>query len=118
MLEKFNPNAVDIRLTPAALAHFQDYLTSHPEAVALRFTVKKSGCSGFKYVTELAEHITETDLYIANDSNLKIIVEQPNLAYLNGMVVDYINQNLGQSKVVFINPNEQGKCGCGESFSV
>ncbi|MDF2940130.1 MAG: iron-sulfur cluster assembly accessory family protein [Gammaproteobacteria bacterium] len=118
MVEKFNPNEVDITLTEAALKHFECYLSEHPEAEALRFTVKKAGCSGFKYVTELVDRIIDTDVFIPNASNLKLVVEQPHLAYLNGMVVDYVSQNLGQSKVVFINPNESNRCGCGESFSV
>ncbi|MDF2690833.1 MAG: iron-sulfur cluster assembly accessory family protein [Gammaproteobacteria bacterium] len=118
MVEKFNPNQVDITLTEAALKHFENFLKANPQAQALRFTVKKSGCSGFKYVTELANQLVDSDIDIANAKALKIVVDKANLAYLNGMIVDYISQNLGQSKLVFINPNEKNKCGCGESFSV
>jgi len=117
MVETFNPNKLDITLTDSALKHFELYLGSHPEAKALRFTVKKSGCSGFKYVSELVDRIIDNDLFIPNSLNLSLVVEQANLVYLNGMVIDYVSQSLGQSKVVFINPNEKNRCGCGESFS-
>ncbi|MDF2529625.1 MAG: iron-sulfur cluster assembly accessory family protein [Gammaproteobacteria bacterium] len=117
MVETFNPNEVDIKLTDSALQHFELYLNAHPEAKALRFAVKKAGCSGYKYVTELLDRISDSDLCIPNDKGLNLVVEQPHLVYLNGMVVDYVTQALGQSKVVFINPNEKNKCGCGESFS-
>ena len=115
MVEKFNPNQVNINLTDAALKHFAMYLSAHPEAKALRFTIKKSGCSGFKYVTELVDRIVDSDVSIPNEKNLNLVVEAPQLSYLNGMLIDYVSQNLGQSKVVFINSNEEGRCGCGQS---
>jgi iron-sulfur cluster assembly accessory protein len=118
MVDTFNPNKVDITITESALKHFSEYLNLHPEAKALRFTVKKAGCSGYKYISELIDKTLDNDLHIQNPLNLNLVVEQPNLVYLNGMIIDYISQGLGQSKVVFINPNETGKCGCGESFSV
>ena len=37
---------------------------------------------------------------------------------LIGTTVDYIVDDLGNSRFDFVNPNETGRCGCGESFHV
>jgi iron-sulfur cluster assembly protein len=37
---------------------------------------------------------------------------------LFGMQVDYVSDALGNAKFEFANPNETGRCGCGESFHV
>jgi iron-sulfur cluster assembly protein len=37
--------------------------------------------------------------------------------YLVGTEMDFVEEKLG-SNFVFRNPNETGRCGCGESFNV
>jgi iron-sulfur cluster assembly protein len=115
MVDQFNPNQVDITLTESAIQHFKHYLAQHPEAVALRFSVKKAGCSGLSYSTDLIDAIADTDVKIPAECPL--VVDQGSLVYLNGLVIDYVKQSLGQAKIVYLNPNEEAKCGCGVSFS-
>jgi iron-sulfur cluster assembly protein len=39
------------------------------------------------------------------------------MMYIFGSTMDYVEDDM-QSSFVFDNPNETGRCGCGESFSV
>lgn len=116
-VEKFNPKAVNINLTAAVLSHIHKTLSAHPEALGFRFATKKAGCSGLSYVAELAHEIHRHDVRLPNPDNLAIYVAEDSLEYLNGLTVDLIKKSLGQTQLTYINPNETGRCGCGESFS-
>ncbi|MFT7412399.1 MAG: iron-sulfur cluster assembly accessory protein [Paraglaciecola sp.] len=87
-------------------------------AVGLCFSVKKSGCNGFKYVLDFIDKpSTQEHLAIINDDELKLYVTQEALPYVNGTKIDCVTEGL--NKVIkFINPNSSAECGCGESFSV
>lgn len=102
-----------IKITDAALAHFAKVLT--PDHFVL-INTKKSGCSGLSYVTEVKEGEPPQDA-IKVAQTLPIFVVSESMQYLHDMVLDYQTQGL-QSKLVYINPNETGRCGCGESFTV
>jgi len=107
-----------ITLTPKVLNHFAAKLEqAGPEALILLRT-KTSGCSGLAYVTEIINTPPDASMLpVPNTANLPIFVHSDSCQYLQGMTLDYQTEGL-QSKLVYINPNETGKCGCGESFSV
>ena len=44
-----------VTLTPAAVARIRTYLAETPGGTGLRFGVRKSGCSGFAYVVDIAK---------------------------------------------------------------
>jgi iron-sulfur cluster assembly protein len=48
---------------------------------------------------------------------ITFVIDAKALPYVNGTVVDFVEDKLGSS-FVFDNPNEKGRCGCGESFHV
>ena len=48
---------------------------------------------------------------------VKVIVDGKAVPYLAGTVMDYVEDRLGAC-FKFDNPNEAGRCGCGESFTV
>lgn len=116
--QSFDPSKPYINLTAEAEKHLQQYLSANPQAKGLRLTTKKTGCSGYMYISELATELTEKDLPVENQSALPIFMTNHSLALLNGLTIDYQTQSLGQSKLIYINPNETAKCGCGESFGV
>jgi len=118
MIEQFTPNYVTINVTPAALQHLEEQRQQHPQAVGLRLFTKKAGCSGLTYQSILIESVTAEDIEATSNAPLPIYVDQRSLAYLNGLTVDFIKKTLGQSQLTFINPNETGRCGCGESFTI
>jgi iron-sulfur cluster assembly protein len=48
---------------------------------------------------------------------VKLVVDPMAVMYLVGTELDWVEDRLG-SQFVFKNPNEKGRCGCGESFTV
>ena len=102
-----------ITITEKALVHFTKQLS--PSHFVL-ISTKKSGCSGLAYVTEIKDGEVPSDAVKLSET-LPIFMAKESEAYLHDMVLDYQTQGM-QSKLVYINPNETGRCGCGESFSV
>jgi iron-sulfur cluster assembly protein len=105
-----------ITITPAANERMRHFLADTPTAAGVRFGVKRTGCSGFAYVVDLAETIGEGDRRVEVDG-LPLIVNDKNLSMVEGTVIDFQRQGLNAS-FVFHNPNATGECGCGESFTV
>lgn len=87
------------------------------DAVALRLVVKATGCSGNSYQMEFAREVTDGDDRIEKGGAV-LIVAKTQSWMLFGTVVDYGADDLGNEKFLFTNPNETGRCGCGESFQV
>lgn len=115
----FNPTRdVSITLTPRAAQHFLAQIQANPDQHIIRLSTTKTGCSGLAYVTELVNQPNADDVKAQTNSDLSIYIDTKSLAYLNGLTIDFVAGSLGQSKITYINPNETGKCGCGESFSV
>ena len=104
---------MSIRLTASAAERARSYLDKH---VGLRLAVKKTGCSGFAYVVDLADAVTTED-EVFHDRDVRIVVSRAHLPLLRGTEVDFVHEGLNES-FVFRNPNATGECGCGESFAV
>jgi iron-sulfur cluster assembly protein len=107
---------MNITITPAASERMRHFLASTPAAAGVRFGVKRTGCSGFAYVVDLAEAMDEGDQLVEVDG-LPLIVNDKSRALVQGTVIDFQRQGLNAS-FVFHNPNATGECGCGESFTV
>ena len=84
--------------------------------VGLRLGVRKTGCSGWAYVVELADAIDAGDV-VFEQGDVKVVVDHDSLAFLDGSTVDYVSEGL-VSSFRFDNPNVSDECGCGESFTV
>ena len=82
----------------------------------IRVGVKKGGCSGLAYTIEYADDIQKFE-EVVEDKGVKVIIDPKASLYLIGTEMDYKEEKL-QSGFIFINPNEKGRCGCGESFHV
>ena len=54
---------------------------------------------------------------IVRQDGVTIFVDPLAMMYIFGSTMDYVEDKM-QSSFVFDNPNETGRCGCGESFSV
>lgn len=114
--EERNENTVmAINLTPAATERVRNYI-SREGGVGLRLGVRKTGCSGWAYTVELADHIDDEDVIFEHD-DVKVVVKHDSLAFLDGSTIDFVNEGLG-STFRFENPNVTDECGCGESFTI
>jgi iron-sulfur cluster assembly protein len=82
----------------------------------LRLGVRGGGCSGLNYSLEIdTDPLGPTDVeFMSHD--IKLVVDQVCLAYLDGTEVDYLETLYGGG-FKFMNPNAQTHCGCGSSFT-
>ena len=74
------------------------------------------GCSGLSYTLEYADEKGKFD-EIVEDKGVTILVDPKAVMFILGTEMDYVEEKL-QSGFTFRNPNEKGRCGCGESFHV
>lgn len=105
-----------ISITPSANQRMRQFLAQAPSAAGVRFGVKRTGCSGFAYVVDLAERMSDEDQIFQIDG-VPVIVDTKSLPLVEGTEIDFQRQGLNAS-FVFRNPNATGECGCGESFTV
>lgn len=106
---------MSISLAPAALQRIKDFLDASPDALGLRFGVRRTGCSGWGYEVDLARETRDGDT-VSEQDGVRVYVDADSLALVDGTVIDFVKQGLGEH-FVFRNPNAQGECGCGESFT-
>ena len=107
---------MSISLTSAAADRVRTFLTRRGHGLGLRLGVKKTGCSGFAYVVNYADNLTNDDV-VFEDHGVKVIVDRESLSFIDGTEVDFVMQGLNEA-FRFRNPNVKGECGCGESFTV
>lgn len=109
--------AIPITITDAAAARVRDIMSKRSTpAVGLRIGVKTKGCSGLAYDVQYAEAKGPHDA-IVEDKGVTILIEPKAQMYLFGTELDWVDDKFS-SGFVFRNPNEKGRCGCGESFHV
>lgn len=106
-----------ITLTDAAANRVKELIARSEEPVlGLRVGINTKGCSGMSYVVEYAREQRKLE-DVVEDKGVKIFIEPTAVMYLLGSEMDYVEDKF-QSGFVFTNPNEKGRCGCGESFHV
>ena len=104
-------------LTEAAAERVRHLLATRPEpADGLRIGIRTGGCSGMAYEMAFAAEKAPLD-EVVEEKGVRIYVDSKALMFLIGTEMDYVIDKL-QSGFVFNNPNEKGRCGCGESFHV
>lgn len=105
-----------ITLTEPAAKHVSNFLNNRGSGLGLRVGVKTSGCSGMAYVLEFVDVLNDDDEVFTN-FGVNVIVDKKSLLYLDGTELDFVKEGLNEG-FEFNNPNIDGECGCGESFSV
>ena len=103
-----------ISLTTSAADRVRRFLEGRESGLGLRLGVRKSGCSGFAYVADVAETISDSDR-ICVSRGVKVVVDAQSLPLLDGTEVDVVREGLNEG-FVFRNPNVRHECGCGESI--
>ena len=111
---KVQPRVMSI--TESAAARVRAIMEQRdPPALGLRIGVKSKGCSGLSYSLEYAEEIKPLE-EIVEENGVKLLIEPTAVMFLAGTEMDYVEDAM-KAGFVFRNPNETGRCGCGESFS-
>ena len=101
-----------IEFTDSAKKEIERIVLEKGEKTYFRISVQGGGCSGFKYNFSFDDKVKPND-EIFN----KTIVDKNSLKIINGSIVDFKKELIGNSFVVN-NPKANSSCGCGLSFSV
>lgn len=107
---------MSVTLTESAARHVSRYLEKRGRGIGIRLGVKTTGCSGLAYKLEYADALEPEDI-VFDSQGLKILVDPKSLPYLEGTELDFVKEGLNEG-FKFNNPNERGRCGCGESFRI
>ncbi|HER27031.1 MAG TPA: iron-sulfur cluster assembly accessory protein [Rhodospirillales bacterium] len=85
-------------------------------SLGIRIGVRTKGCSGMSYTLEFADEKAPFDEQLTAQG-VTILIDPKATMFIIGTEMDYLEDKL-ESGFVFTNPNEKGRCGCGESFHV
>ena len=103
-----------ITLTEAAADRVKSLLAD--SAGGLRLAVTEQGCSGLAYSFDFAAAPGPDDKVVA-EKGVTIFIDPKAVEYVSGTEMDFVEDTF-TTGFVFRNPNEKGRCGCGESFYV
>lgn len=81
----------------------------------LRVAVQPGGCSGLIYQLYFDERVLEGDA-IRDYNGVEVIVDRMSVPYLDGSTIDF-EDTIEKQGFSIDNPNAQGSCACGDSFS-
>ena len=106
-----------ITLTDAAADRVRRLMDrSEKPVLGLRVGINSRGCSGLSYEVEYAEEQKKFE-EVVEDKGVRIFIDPTAIMFLVGSQMDWVEDKF-QNGFVFRNPNEKGRCGCGESFHV
>ncbi|MGC9457470.1 MAG: HesB/IscA family protein [Halothiobacillaceae bacterium] len=106
-----------LRMTERAIRHVRSELSKSEDALGLRLGTRKSGCSGWAYLIDLATEPRPDDLVFTFEDDVRVFVDADAMDVLSGTEVDFVTEGLSRM-LKFNNPNVTDTCGCGESFAV
>lgn len=106
-----------ITVTDTAAQQIQALLAKRGKpSEGIRIGVRTKGCSGLSYTIEYADEANKFD-EVVEEKGVKILIDPKAVMFILGTEMDFKSDKL-QSGFTFTNPNEKGRCGCGESFHV
>lgn len=115
-----NPIVDYVTITDDALVQIKTLLKNRQEPCeGIRVGVRTRGCSGLSYAIEYAikdKNISKYDDVVMRDG-VSVYIDPKISMFLIGSQMIYAEKEL-EAGFDFVNPNEKGRCGCGESFKV
>ena len=103
-------------LSDAAAERLRGLYANAEQGRLLRIAVKTKGCSGMSYDLSWVDAPSAGD-EVVTDKDVTVLVDRKATLFLIGTVMDYEVKAMSAG-FTFTNPNEKGRCGCGESFHV
>jgi iron-sulfur cluster assembly protein len=103
-------------LSDAAADRLRTLLAKPHAKKFIRVGVKTKGCSGLSYDLTYVDEPGAGDEQVT-DKGITVLVDRKASLFLFGTVMDWKTDKF-QTGFTFMNPNEKGRCGCGESFHV
>ena len=118
MTQNSNPTVDYLTISDDALEQLKGLLAARSEPCeGIRVGVRTRGCSGLSYTVEYAikdKNISKFDDLVSRD-DVNVFIDPKVSMFLIGSQMVYKTDEL-TSGFDFVNPNEKGRCGCGESF--
>lgn len=104
-------------ISDAAAEHVKALLAKRgKESAGIKIGVRTRGCSGLSYTLEYADEVSKFD-EVVEDKGIRVLIDPKAVMFVIGTEMDYAEEKF-KSGFTFRNPNEKGRCGCGESFHV
>lgn len=116
MSETLTAPAHDVKISDEAQDKVRKLLAQEGrDDLRLRIAVQPGGCSGLIYQLFFDERVLENDSIVDFDG-VEVIVDQMSVPYLNGSTIGF-EDTIQKQGFTIDNPNAQGSCACGDSFS-
>lgn len=105
-----------VTLSDAAATKVRNLLAQEGrDDLRLRVAVQPGGCSGLIYQLYFDEREMEGDV-VRDFDGVEVIVDNMSVPYLDGASIDF-EDTIQKQGFTIDNPNAQGSCACGDSFS-
>ena len=106
----------NVSLTKTAASKVKNLLEQEGrDDLRLLVAVQPGGCSGLIYQLFFDERLMEDD-YVRDFDGVEVVVDKMSSAYVDGASVDF-EDTIQKQGFTIDNPNAQGSCACGDSFS-
>ena len=106
-----------LNVTDIAASKIKEMISARSKDTAgIRIGIRTKGCSGLSYTLEYSDQVNPTDEVI-EVGDIKLLIDPKSILFLIGSTFDYKEEEFSNG-FFFTNPNEKGRCGCGESFHV
>ena len=110
--------SIPIALTENAKTRLTKMLALEPGATGLTLSIAKNkGCGGNEYKWGHVKEAPAGHDVVPVADGFALYIPMLDSFNLFGMTIDFTEDKLGNAKFEFLNPNETGRCGCGESVS-
>jgi iron-sulfur cluster assembly protein len=107
-----------LTITDDAFKEIHELLAARKEPCeGIKVSVRTRGCSGLSYTIEYSikdKNISKFDDVVMREG-VQVFIDPKVSMFLIGSQMIYKTDDLN-SGFDFVNPNEKGRCGCGESF--
>lgn len=106
-----------ISLSDAAAERIAEIIAdSDKPVVGVRVGVRNAGCAGMAYTLDYVTEAVPGDDHV-HEKGVHVYVDPKATLFLLGTRMDY-EENRLSSGFTFVNPNQTGACGCGESVQL